>query len=75
MYADDTSAFVLEDTMEAAVNKLQNFVNSCNSQMENEIFSANCKLMMFTQKRVTIHPHIFVKNKKKIKYATKSKYL
>ena len=45
--------------------------------MENQTFQLNstkCKLMMFTRKRVTIHPHIFLK-KEKISYVTNFKFL
>ena len=41
MYADDISAFVIENSMEVVVENLQNFVDSCSSWIENQTFQLN----------------------------------
>ena len=77
MYADDLSLFVLGDSLEEAINKLQNSLNSCSKWLKNQALVLNpskTQLMMFTRKRISVPPNVFLNNQK-INYVTKHKFL
>ena len=64
-YADDISAFVLENSLEAAVNKLQSSISVINSWLNNQAFHLNslkCRVMMFTRKKISVPPSIYLEN-------------
>ena len=77
MYADDISLFVMEDTIECALNKLQSSLSNCFSWLKDRALTLNpnkTQLMMFTRKKITSPPNIFI-NSHKISYVTQHKFL
>ena len=77
LYADDLSMFVIEDSLDLAINKLQNSINSCNTWLKNNALKLNplkSSIMMFTRKKVTFPPNLFLDNVK-INLVTKFKFL
>ena len=77
LYADDLSLFVMEDSLKSAVSKLQNSLTLCYSWLRDKALNLNpskCNVMMFTRKRISNFPGLFLNNVK-INLVTKCKFL
>ena len=76
-YADDISFFVMEKSMDLAIQKVQNSINILNAWFNNiglKISNEKTKFMVFTRKRITRHPKLTICNKD-IKFVTSTNFL
>ena len=77
LYADDLSVFVIEDSLIAAVDKLQNSVSSCSQWLKDKALKLNpakSQLMLFTRKKVSNFPGLYLDGVR-VNLVTKCKFL
>ena len=76
-YADDISFFVMEKSMDLAIQKIQNSINILNDWFNNiglKISRDKTKFMVFTRKRLTRPPKLSLSNND-IKFVTSTNFL